>query len=328
MTATSGLELLTDLGIDTNRYPGRQDLQRGQTTQVIVADLESGTAEVVFEAEELFEAPNWTPDNRSLVLNSQGGLFVLDLGSRDLRRLDLQGVEHVNNDHVLSPDGATVFFSAAGAVYRVPIAGGEVRQVSNAFSARRKYHYWLHGVSPDGATLAYVSTETYGEDPDPRGLIRLATLPAAGGPDIYLTGDQPGVHHDGPEYSPDGRWIYYNSEEATNVPGEAQLFRMRVDGSSHEQLTFDDRVNWFPHLDPLGTRVLYLSYAPGTQTHPADVELLIRLLDLSSGEVRDVVSLFGGQGTLNVNSWAPDGQRFAYAAYPVKGYGGGVDRWS
>jgi len=28
--------------------------------------------------------------------------------------------------------------------------------------------------------------------------------------------------------------------------------------------------------------------------------------------------LFGGQGTLNVNSWSPDSRRFAFAAYPVQ----------
>lgn len=29
------------------------------------------------------------------------------------------------------------------------------------------------------------------------------------------------------------------------------------------------------------------------------------------------VRLFGGQGTINVNSWAPDSRRFGYVAYPV-----------
>jgi TolB protein len=30
-----------------------------------------------------------------------------------------------------------------------------------------------------------------------------------------------------------------------------------------------------------------------------------------------VIEVFGGQGTLNVNSWAPDGERFAYVSYPL-----------
>jgi TolB protein len=30
-----------------------------------------------------------------------------------------------------------------------------------------------------------------------------------------------------------------------------------------------------------------------------------------------VFPLFGGQGTINVNSWSPDSRRFAYVAYPL-----------
>jgi len=311
------------------RSPGRQDLQPGQTTQIIIADVDAGTAELIFESDELFEAPNWSPDGTTLVLNSRGGLYLLNVNTCALTQLDLGGIEHVNNDHILSPDGAQIYFSAAGALYSVPIDGGEVQKISNDFPAQWQYHYWLHGVSADGRTLAYVSTQATADDwSNGRGLIRLATIPAAGGEDTYLTGDEIGVHYDGPEYSPDGEWIYYNSEEATGRSGEAQLFRMRPDGSDHEQLTFDDRVNWFPHIDPQNTRALYLSYASGTQTHPADVELSIRLLDLETRQTQEVITLFGGQGTLNVNSWAPDGVRFAYAAYPAPGYDGGIARWS
>jgi TolB protein len=312
---------------EVGRSPGRQDLQHHQTTQIITSDIDGRSPEVVFESDRLFEAPNWAPDGSGLVLNGGGGLHFFDLESRTLRTIETPGVTRVNNDHILSPDGEYVYFSAAGSLYSVPVAGGAVRRISNEFPAAMQYFYWLHGVSPDGDTLAYVATHAVGEDPNPRGRIRLATIPTAGGEDFYLTDNEIG-HYDGPEYSRDGRWIYYNSEEAATRPGHAQIFRMRPDGTEHEQLTFDERVNWFPHFDPAGTRVLYLSYAPGTESHPADVELLIRIMDPDGAGVRDVVSLFGGQGTLNVNSWSPDGTRFAYAAYPIARYGGGIDRWS
>ena len=29
------------------------------------------------------------------------------------------------------------------------------------------------------------------------------------------------------------------------------------------------------------------------------------------------VPVFGGQGTINVNSWSPDSTRFAFVSYPV-----------
>jgi Tol biopolymer transport system component len=42
----------------------------------------------------------------------------------------------------------------------------------------------------------------------------------------------------------------------------------------------------------------------------------IRLMDASGGDARTLVTLSGGQGTINVNSWSPDSRRLAYVAYP------------
>ena len=123
--------------------------------------------------------------------------------------------------------------------------------------------------------------------------------------------------HDGPEYSPDGVWLYFNSERASTSPGHAQLFRMRAaDGSAIEQLTADERVNWFPHLAPDGQTVAYISFPPDTIGHPADKDVELRLMAPDGTQHRTLAAFFGGQGTINVNSWAPDSRRLAYVAYP------------
>jgi TolB protein len=31
----------------------------------------------------------------------------------------------------------------------------------------------------------------------------------------------------------------------------------------------------------------------------------------------EIKKLFGGQGTMNVNSWSPDGKRFAFVTYEL-----------
>lgn len=49
-----------------------------------------------------------------------------------------------------------------------------------------------------------------------------------------------------------------------------KLLRVREDGHGMQQLTDDERVDWFPHLSSDGTRMLYLSYEPGTEGHPAN----------------------------------------------------------
>ena len=87
--------------------------------------------------------------------------------------------------------------------------------------------------------------------------------------------------------------------------------------SAPEQITFDDRVNWFPHPSPDGRSVLYLSYPAGTLGHPANLDIELRLIDLATGSVRNLAALFGGQGTINVPCWSPDSRRVAYVDYPL-----------
>lgn len=294
--------------------PGRQ------RAQIWVTDVGGGSGHLRLDSDRLVEAPNWSPDGRWLVFNSEGRLWRLRAdGAGPPERIDTGDHAPANNDHVLSPDGHMIYFSTDdGHLLAVPFAGGVARRVSNRHSPETGFRYYLHGISPDGATLAYVglwreeASQAYG----------LFTVPSKGGPDTALL--KPGVPVDGPEYSPDGRWIYFNGEIGAAVPGHAQLFRMRLDGSSVEQLTHDDRVNWFPHPSPDGSWLLYLSYPPGTLGHPANRPVRIRLAPAEGGPSRDLVSLFGGQGTVNVNSWAPDSRRFAYVAYPVVDAGGGT----
>lgn len=285
-----------------------RELAPNQTSQLIVIDIESGKQTVVFEADEIIEAPNWTPNGQALIFNAGGEIWRLDVEGREtIERIDTGRLHDLNNDHVLSPDGTTLYLSSDdGHLYAVPVTGGEPVRVSNRHD--KPFHYYLHGIAPDGGTLAYVAVEGEGRR------INIFTIPAKGGPDTRLT--DLAKPHDGPEYSPDGKWIYFNSERASDRPGHSQLFRMRPDGADVEQLTFDDRVNWFPHLSPDGRQVAYLSYPQGTIGHPPDKPVILRLMAPDGGNMRDIAAFNGGQGTINVNSWAPDSRRFACVAYP------------
>jgi Tol biopolymer transport system component len=109
----------------------------------------------------------------------------------------------------------------------------------------------------------------------------------------------------------------FNTEQFSTRPGHAQLARVRPDGTGLEQLSFDERVNWFPHVAPTGDVAVYLSYPPGTLGHPADLPVKLRLVAVDAWqEPTTLVALNGGQGTINVPSWAPDGSAFAFVDYP------------
>ena len=283
----------------------------GQQSELTIINADGSGRDVIFVADEIIEAPNWHPDGDTLVFNAGGEIWRINIDGTGLKKIPTGTVTDLNNDHVLSPDGQTVYLSnqSDGALYAVGIAGGQPRLVSNQHNT--PFHYYLHGISPDGPTLAYVAVE--GVEGHRR--INMFTIPAAGGPDHRLS--DVSYPNDGPEYSPDGKWIYFNSERDAKQPGHAQCYRMRPDGSGIQQLTHDERVNWFPHLSPDGTQVVYISYPAGTTGHPPDKQVQLKLMPPDGSSHREVVALFGGQGTINVNSWAPDSTRFAYVAYPV-----------
>jgi Tol biopolymer transport system component len=41
----------------------------------------------------------------------------------------------------------------------------------------------------------------------------------------------------------------------------------------------------------------------------------LRIMSVAGGKPRVLVKLFGGQGTINVPSWSPDGKRLAVVSY-------------
>lgn len=287
-----------------------RELQPGQRCRIRIWDRATAKTRTVFESRDLlYEAPNWTADDRLLV-NGDGRLWLLPAdGSGAPEEIAAHGLPDANNDHVLAPDGETVFASANDwHIWRVPLAGGRAARVTADDGAM----HFLHGVSPDGRRLGYVRLQPEGEN-----WWASATIHTVGvdGQDDRAVTTHPGPA-DGCEWTPDGEWILFNTEEFST--GHAQLARVRADGSGLEQLTFDERVNWFPHVSPDGAVAVYLSYPPGTTGHPADLDVELRLVstvDWSSPTT--LATLYGGQGTINVPSWAPDGSAFAFADYPI-----------
>ncbi len=116
---------------------------------------------------------------------------------------------------------------------------------------------------------------------------------------------------DGPDYSPDGQWIYFNSDR----DGSMRIWRMRVDGTGQEPVTRDDFNNWFPHPSPDGKWLVFLSYEKDVKGHPENRDVTLRVMPLNGGKIAVLATLFGGRGTISVPSRSPDSRRVAFVSY-------------
>ena len=264
-------------------------------------DVASGNRQVVYHTRGHIEAPNWSPDGSYFLFNSEGLIYTLPVDGGTPEQLDTGFATQCNNDHGITPDGTQLIISdgsqgdQGSRIYVLPIEGGTPRLVTPLGPS-----YW-HGVSPDGRTLAYVGRRD--------GEFDIYTIPIEGGPETRLTTAE-GLD-DGPDYSPEGEYIYFNSVRTDTM----QIYRMRPDGSEQEQLTFDAYNDWFPHPSPDGRWIVFLSYQPDVEGHPANRDVMLRLMPADGGEVRTLTTLFGGQGTINVPSWSPDSERVAFVSY-------------
>jgi Tol biopolymer transport system component len=257
---------------------------------------------VVYHTNKHIEAPNWTPDGKSLIYNSGGLLYKIPVEGGESELIPTGFAKRINNDHGISPDGTMLVISDGtetrrSLIYTLPIEGGDPEKITPVGPS-----YW-HGWSPDGSTLTYCAERNGNYD--------IYTIPVRGGKEIRLTTTE-GLD-DGPEYSPDGKYIYFNSVRT----GTMQIWRMKPDGSEQEQVTTDEYNDWFAHPSPDGKWIVYVTFGTDVPagSHPPNKDVMLRLMNLETKEVQVMARLFGGQGTINVPSWSPDSEQVAFVSY-------------
>ncbi|MEZ4851123.1 MAG: biopolymer transporter TolR [Bacteroidia bacterium] len=270
-----------------------------------VMDMETGNRKVLFTSAHSLQAPNWTNDDR-LIYNSNGMIYSYDLQSEKVELVNTGFATNNNNDHVISFDGKMIGLSHHHAenngnstIFVMPLEGSDSpRQVTKTGKKASYFHSW----TPDGKHLIFTGNRKDKYD--------IYQVSVEDGSEKQLT-DTPGLD-DGPEISPDGKYIYFNS----NRTGTMQLWRMEANGSNPKQLTFDKYQDWFPHISPDNKWIVFLSFPETVDSadHPFYKRVMIRLMSIEGGEPKVIAYLYGGQGTINVPSWSPDGKKIAFVS--------------
>ena len=274
------------------------------TLKTISIDNTARVATVVYSQAADMQAPIWSRDGSYLVFNQGGRMWKVAAKGGIPEPIDTGSATRCNGSHGFSPDGKWLAITCAtpdkpdARVYVIPAAGGTPRLLTG--NPRSYFHTW----SPDGKTVVFTR-------PDGQGGGNICAISVDGGAEKALT-TGPGISDD-PDYSPDGQYIYFNS----NRGGNMQIWRMHPDGSSPEQITSDDYANWTPHPSPDGQSLLILSYDKSETGHPANKNVALRIMSVDDKTIRVLVNIVGGSGSDNVPNWSPDGKHFAFVSYQM-----------
>jgi Tol biopolymer transport system component len=266
-----------------------------------VMDIATGHRKILHSAPNSLQAPNWTPDNKNLLYSSDGLLYKYDLKNGAIAKINTGEINDLNNDHVLSMDekmlGISNHLGSRSTIYILPVTGSDKPIQITADSLAPSY---LHGWSPDKKTLIFTGQRKKQWD--------IIAIDIATRKETNLANTT--TLDDGSEYTPDGKWIYFNSVRT----GTMKIWRIKPDGSNPEQVTFDEYNDWFPHISPDGKWIVYISFPKDMDpaTHPFYKKIYLRLMPASGGVPKNIAYVYGGQGTINVPSWPPDSKKISF----------------
>jgi TolB protein len=279
------------------------------SSKMEIMNVFDGKRKVIYEDKGRFEAPNWMPDGNSLLFNQGGSIYTVPLTGGTPTMMNTGAAKRNNNDHVISYDGKMLGISShrdgmpggGSTVYYLPLTGGEPKIVTDSTPS------YLHGWTKDGKEVVYTA-QRISKEP----AYNIYKKAITGGAEVQLTHLTKGLA-DGPECSPDGKYVYYNC----TLSGNMQLWRMKMDGTEQTQLTFDEYNNWFAHVSPDNKWIAFLSFSNTIDPtdHPFYKRVMLRLMPVNGiGAPKVIAYLYGGQGTINTPSWSPDSKQIAFVS--------------
>ena len=182
-------------------------------TNFVVCDVQGKTTTTIFTIEGEWHAPNWTPDGKYIVSDMGGDLYripVSGAGRGKPEKINMSRKMMATNDHALSWDGKQIAITGITppmpAKIRTPADIHNPLFIMNMDGSRaHEVHLgWLHGWSPDGKYVVY--TQYHGDNFD------IYRINIDGSGELLMTTNK--GQDDGPEYSADGKWVYFCSNRS------------------------------------------------------------------------------------------------------------------
>ena len=256
----------------------------------------------------VYSTPRFSPDGDRLAFAVASGtgtdVWVKDLGRDTLSRLTF--LAGVNRLPVWTPDGKNIVFTssnpAAPGLYWVPSDGsGEAQRLSDG----KLVNEFPTSFSPDGRRLAFcatggssadIFTASFEGDPG-RGTLGVHL----GNPELFLGTPFLDCY---PAFSPDGRWMAYNSDESGTqevyvrpFPGPGGRWQISKGGGFNPRWSRDGRELLFENPEQ---RVMAVGYHAKGDSFAA-----------GKPRVWSATRLLLSSGGISVYDLAPDGKRLA-----------------
>ncbi|MEY2602172.1 MAG: tricorn protease [Verrucomicrobiota bacterium] len=266
----------------------------GMADDIWTYDFKTGATENLTNNPAQDICPMWGPDNKIYFISDRDGrmnLFVVDLASKETKQL----TSFKDFDIKFPAIGKeSIVFEQAGYIWRYDLKSGqatplpiEIKEdlaIGRSTLVDAAKHIESVNLSPDGERTIVIA----------RG--DLFSVPAKNGTPRNLTKTS-NAHERDADWSPDGKWIAYNSD----ATGENELYVRAQDGKGDAvQLTSGaDTYYYQPLWSPDSKKLLW-----------SDRLQRLRYVDVASKTVTQVDQ--DKYGEIEVFNWSPDSQWVAW----------------
>lgn len=199
--------------------------------------------------------PSWSPDGKMIAYDRQGSLWVIPASGGEARKPPgFQG------GWAWSPDNRELTVADGKSISVVSISDGktrEIRDLKDLEFVSVEEMCW----SPDGKHLALIADYNAEYDPEKSNKPgRIFVFPADGGKITQIASDDDSVFKFSLSWSPDGKWVSYNTEEDVKTRPESIILETDMD----ELLKKCQVKDWAGKWQPSTSRYCYAKFRDAT----------------------------------------------------------------